>query len=552
MDMQPDLWDFLQPPERLMSADEIYEQASPELLRKLAESRRIERKPASFCGAPLGEYISMWANTSPDGGVIAVGVLDDGTCEGCMKLTQEQINDLEKTGHVFCPDARLETKHMRFRKETGEDDFVLLFRVKYHTEIVVKTNHGKVFRRIGDSKCHLKSIEEIRELQADKGEISFEQQDCPLVYPDDFDEAAIAQFVSRVRKARNIPESHTITEVLNVRHLGTIKKGLFVPNYACALLFAKDALRLVPGCKVRFQRFEGEHEKTGVEYNAVKDLILEGSIPELIQQTEAVLDSQLRTYSPLDEKVKFFPVAEYPKPAWYEAVVNACVHRSYGNGMKNMVIFVKMFDDRLVVESPGPFPPCVTPENIYNSHIPRNPKLMDALFYLELVKCAHEGTRRIRDTMAQMKLPKPEFKESDLGHLVVRVTLRNNHKQRRTWIDKDVSRLVSEAIAADLTEQEKRVLNWAAEHDIISISDAGKLLDTSWQSARRLLLEIAQKRIFQYIRFVPFERDKRDQRAFFRLRSNKALPDGAFEQDVPKDVSVKRWIESDHMPDEQE
>jgi hypothetical protein len=111
------------------------------------------------------------------------------------------------------------------------------------------------------------------------------------------------------------------------------------------------------------------------------------------------LESQLRTFSPLDKKMKFFPQPEYPKPAWYEAIVNACVHRSYGNGMKTMPIFVKMFDDRLVIESPGAFPAFVTPENIYESHIPRNPWLMDALFYIGYVQCAHEGTRRIRDTL---------------------------------------------------------------------------------------------------------------------------------------------------------
>jgi hypothetical protein len=33
------------------------------------------------------------------------------------------------------------------------------------------------------------------------------------------------------------------------------------------------------------------------------------------------------------------------------ALVNACVHRSYG--LTNMNIFVKMFDDKLVIEIPG-------------------------------------------------------------------------------------------------------------------------------------------------------------------------------------------------------
>jgi ATP-dependent DNA helicase RecG len=325
-----------------------------------------------------------------------------------------------------------------------------------------------------------------------------------------------------------------VPEVLSARRLGRGVGGEFRPNYACLLLFANDPIRSIPGCKIHFQRFEGEHEGTGEKYNAVKDVILEGCVPKLIRQAEEVLDSQLRTFSPLDAKGKFYPVPEYPKAAWYEAVVNACVHRSYGNGMKNMPIFVKMFDDRLVVESPGPFPPFVTPENIYDEFIqhPRNPQLMDAMFYLEYVKAAHEGVRRMRDTMVAMKLPIPEFsaKPSVVGNALVRVILRNNIKQRRTWIDRDVSKIVSEAIASDFDEHERRAINWVAEHGRITISDANRLLGLTWARAKKLLLGLAEKKVFQYVRFVPYKKDVRDSRAFFRLRSNSALPEGAFEQ----------------------
>lgn len=520
---------FEDKPELLLSPDDIFSKADEDLLRRLAEDRRIERKPPAFTGSRLGEYICMWANTSPDGGLIVSGMADKGGFIGCASLSPRQINNLEKVPHEFCPDAKVVTKRVPVKNLQGEDDFVLLFRVKYCPDLVVKTTSGKSFVRRGDSK-YLLGPEEVRELQADKGEISFEQRDVNLAYPGGFDNQAVNQFVEQVRNKRELSSQLSTEEVLDVRHLGRFEGRSFVPNYACALLFAKDPLRFMPGCKIRFLRFDGEQEGTGDKYNAVKDVILESSVPGLIKQAEDVLDSQLRTFSPLDNGGKFFPVPEYPKAAWYEAIVNACVHRSYGNGMKNMPIFVKMFDDRLVVESPGPFPPGVTPENIYNMHQPRNPHLMYAMFYLEFVKCAHEGTRRIRDTMIAMQLPAPEFRHSEIGHSIVRVTLRNNIKLRRAWIDQDVGRIVGESLAADLSENEKRVLNWVAENDRIGISDANKLLGLSWPAAQQLLMGLARKRVLQYVRFKPFERNVRDQRAFFRLRSNESLPDDAFEQ----------------------
>ena len=106
------------------------------------------------------------------------------------------------------------------------------------------------------------------------------------------------------------------------------------------------------------------------------------------------MKSQLRSFSRLSSGGKFLTSPEYPEFAWYEAIVNACVHRSYGNGMKNMNIFVKMFDDRLEVESPGPFPAFVTADTIYDLHQhPIKSFLMEAMFYLKFVKMGHEGTR---------------------------------------------------------------------------------------------------------------------------------------------------------------
>lgn len=526
---------FEERPELFLGPDEIFERADEALLEKLFEDRRIERKSAGVSGSMFAEYVCMWANTSPEGGLIVSGMSDDGRFEGCSHLSPKQINNLEKCAHDLCPDARTSCKRVRVANKRGDADFVLLTRVQYNKDIVVKTSGRKAFVRKGDSKYEL-SADEIRELQADKGEVSFEQQDCAIPYPNGFDVTAISLFANKVRKARNLSESLTDTEVLDVRHLGRFDGSTFRPNIACALLFAIDPLRLMPGCKIRFQKFDGEQEQTGDRYNAVKDEFLEGNVPSLIQQAERVIEQHVRTFSPLDAKGKFFPVEEYPKIAWYETVVNACAHRSYGNGMKNMPIFVKLFDDRLVVESPGPFPPFVTPDNIYDTHQPRNPKLMDALFYLEYVKCAHEGTRRIRDSMAASRLPAPEFRQMEVGQAQVRVTLRNNIRQRRVWIDQDVSKIVSETIAADLDEQEKRILNWTAENSSITVSDANKLLDVSWQKARKLLFGLARKRIFQYVRFRPCIKDKRDPKAFFRLRSMEPLPEGAFE---PTDAELK-------------
>jgi hypothetical protein len=141
--------------------------------------------------------------------------------------------------------------------------------------------------------------------------------------------------------------------------------------------------------------------------------------------------------------------------------------------------------------------------------------------------------------MKAMLLPEPEFNDnqSQTGGIMVRVTLRNNLKQRRSWIDRDVAKIVGDVIASGFSEKEKRVVNWAAEHDQIKISDVMKLLDITWHSARHILFDLTKKQVLQYVRFRDYEKDKRDSKAYFRLRSNEPLPEGAFEQiDLEHDV----------------
>ncbi len=224
----------------LLNPDDIFACATTDLLEKIKEDRRIERKPAKMHAEPLAEYFSMWANTSPDGGLIVMGMTNDGKIEGCSFLDEKALNDREKTGFTHCQEARYETTRIEAFRENGERDFVLLIRVFYHPTRVVETNSGKVFVRRGDSKTELKTDEEKRQLRIDKGEIQHEQEPSGLEYPDDFEIELLRQWATNVRKGRRLDSAISDEKILEIFHLGKRKNGQFLPNIACALVFAKD------------------------------------------------------------------------------------------------------------------------------------------------------------------------------------------------------------------------------------------------------------------------------------------------------------------------
>ena len=499
----------------VLSPDDMWTELNAQMLTDAQEDSRIERKPARFSPAQLGEYISMWANTEPDGGIVVVGMTDDGAFEG-LDSVGTRINRLEKVASIYCPDAACLYKRVPVTNMANKADFVLAIRVLYHASRLVRTTKGDAFVRLGDSMHKLRS-EEARELQSNKGEVDFEREPCNLKYPQDFKRKIIRDFVAQVKRRKNWSHTQTDTDVLSLMKLGTIDNGTFIPNIACALMFAVDPRETVPGGWVRFLRFEGEQEGTGEQWNAVQDHDIEGTVPEIIVATDKMIASHLRTFSRLDVTGRFFTQPEYPRTAWYEAVVNACVHRSYGNGLKNTPIFVKMFSDRLVIESPGLFPSFVTPENIYVSHVPRNPYLMEAMRHLDFVKCAHEGTRRMRESMLKMALPDPRFEERERNGYVVRVTLRNNVHQRKAWVDREVSEMIGTAVASTLNENQKRFLNFAAEHGEISVSDAQRLGNLTWPAAKKTLMGLVKLGILRHDVRKDLERDPQ---ARFRLNKD--------------------------------
>ena len=135
--------------------------------------------------------------------------------------------------------------------------------------------------------------------------------------------------------------------------------------------------------------------------------------------------TQIRELSYLGSEGQFIDEPEYPEFTGDEAVVNALVHRSYS--FQNVPIFIKLFDDHLEVISPGDYPLGVRPGHFI--HNPRNPNLMQAMRYLQQVKMAQEGTRRMFQLMKEAGLPEPEF--SPAGQPTVKVILRNNIEERR-------------------------------------------------------------------------------------------------------------------------
>jgi ATP-dependent DNA helicase RecG len=504
----------LQPPRRnlphLWTPDDIYRIADEEVVRDFAEDNRVERKRVEVSKRDLAEYMSMWANTQPQGGIVFIGVANDGRILGCRHSETSHLNDLESARRL-CPDAQVEFKRVGVVNDKGQDDLVIMMRVFYRHDRLVETEWGEAFTREGDTKRRLTEAEK-REIRINRGEVDFELERVNLKYPGDFDLVLIQEYYRQYISKRRLSRDKNTEDVLQLSKLGVKTRDSFRPNIACAILFAKDPQAVIPGAFIRVRRYAGIEERFGEQMNSVADDKFEGPLPHQISQAEKFIESQMRNFTRLGRDGKFVTSPEYPKDVWLEALVNAAVHRSYN--LRHMNIFVKIFEDKMVIESPGTFMPPTTAETVYESHNPRNPNLMWAMYYFERVQCAFEGTRRMRAFMRAANLPDPIFTSKELGASQVSVALENALEHRKAFIREEAAPGVDAKLYASLTQEEKMLVNALADGSAVNVNEAGLIIGRDWRATKAVFDSLEAKGL---IGRTPGKARNRHRQYFLRL-----------------------------------
>lgn len=93
-----------------------------------------------------------------------------------------------------------------------------------------------------------------------------------------------------------------------------------------------------------------------------------------------------------------------------EAILNAVSHRNYQMGGS---VFVRQYQDRLVVESPGGFPNGISLHNILYRQIPRNRRIAEILSLCGLVERSGQGMNLIYELSIKEAKQLPDFTGTD-------------------------------------------------------------------------------------------------------------------------------------------
>lgn len=322
------------------------------------DGKAIEIKPGK-----LSETVAAFANT--DGGEVLIGIDENRLL---WSFTWRGFTNPEAANaHLQVLDRLFplgQDFHYTFLQAPEATGLLLHIEVRKTREIK-KATDGHPYVRRGAQSNRVTSPEGLRQLEYIKGLSSFETETVAVDKSIVTDSIEIFEFMIDV-----IPTSEPEPWLRKQQ----IIRGQN-PTVAGCLLFADEPQAVLPkrsGIKV--YRYNTKDDVGSRETLAFDPITIEGPLYDQIHNavdttTRVVQDSRKLGEYNLEE-------VTYPPEALHEIITNAVLHRDYSVADD---VHIRVFDNRVEIESPGRLPAHITVDNILDERFARNGTLVRLL-----------------------------------------------------------------------------------------------------------------------------------------------------------------------------
>ena len=452
------------------------------------ESRTLDFKRIGGKQGRMYEAICAFANT--EGGLLVMGIGDAKAMKSGDK-PQSRLFGIEENLEGF-DNFRTElltrftpaiTKLHWIRVpctlNTGQPGHVVMLRVEKSDQVHTIVGDGTWTRL--DASSRQMSAAEIADLAYQRGVKSAETLPMPVAL-DLLDSDVWRSYCA----TRGLADADL---AVRLPRLGLAVQGVegLQPLLAALLLFADEPGALLAGQGMRADIRVFHYQGKAVLRGEVPNLLLppktiSGPAVEQIAKAQAyVLDrvAQGLTMEGSGFKTRY----SFPERVIKEAITNAVVHRDY---RLNRDIHIRIFDDRVEVESPGRLPGSLTPATVDKAgSMPRNSLLARHLreFPNPPNVDAGEGVPMMFAQMAQANLYEPLYREQlDAAVPTLLVTLLNEERpplwvQVSDWIDRNgpiANGRLREISGLDTLAASKQLRQWVAQGVLVALPAASR------------------------------------------------------------------------------
>jgi ATP-dependent DNA helicase RecG len=446
-----------------------------ELLRLIAqgEGQKIDFKEETIKPGRLAEILVAFAND--EGGTILIGVDDEGHIQGVSDLKRATDNAIEAISHCSPPLGI----GLPQAVEMAPGVTVLAVEIPAQLPRVYHT-HGRYLRRTGSMNMALDEAA-LRRLLYERGELSFEAEPVAEATLADLDAAKVNSFRQRYEDVYG--RSLTLPNRDLLIAMGCLARDDY-STVAGLLLFGREPQRHFFEPHISIARYRGEN--VGAEYR-LDSRDYYGTIIEAAIAASDYVNEHVQVFSRLlPGKAVRQDVPQYPRFAIREIIINAIVHRDWS--IKGSRVLIKMFSDRIEVQSPGPLPPPVTPQNIREEHQLRNPRIAQAFKDYGLIEKFGNGIDRIFEEIEThpFKPRLPTF--HDTGASVIVTLYGAMLPSEETEAAREIG-----AATFGLSERQGRALEYLQTYEQITRSEYCRMFGVEDTEAYRELRELLTK-----------------------------------------------------------
>lgn len=360
----------------------------------------------------IKKSISAFANMKNKGGLLVLGIADDGTIKGTQDVKEQtmkkilQVMDSLKNHATQVEDIEI--------PNSGGKRLHFLY-TPWTRNAICETvgNFPEAWKRIG-TECVALTDQDREQLKQDKRVVNFEYSYCCPYDPNELDERVVKEFKKAFLETGGAQYSHNTEEVLY--QTGALIKEEENDKYAFTnagyLFFASNPHQRFKSAFVKVLKYDTCDEDLVNEADTILDRDFDGALPNVIRNLRAFLVDSVLIQN-LDEP-------EYPYVTVDEALVNAVIHRDY---TVNTPIRCTAYKDKLVVENPGGIlqevPQHFNLVDITLDSVTRNPRIVEWMRLMKnerggpMIRALCEGTRKMRQEMEDLGLPAPDYETAE-------------------------------------------------------------------------------------------------------------------------------------------
>jgi len=445
-----------------------------------ALDREFKSDRRKISDAEIYEEVVAMANA--DGGVLLIGIENDGTISGAQPRHEETTDPIRLQSAIFnntSPNinTRISVPEVQGRK-------VIAIEVDIYPEICA-TAQGKVIRRIigPDGKPATVPFlpRDQRSRRVDLGLIDFSAQlmeDASFESFDLLEFERLRQTITRLRGDQSLKDLSN-EEIAKALQLVETQGDRLVPNVAGLLLLGREEVvrKLLPTHEVHFQVLDAQGD---VKVNDAFHRPLLHVLSEMESRFAARNEER-------EVMVGMFrvPVPDYSTIGFREALNNALLHRDY---TRLDAVYVQWQPDHLLITSPGGFPVGITAENLLvHEPKPKNPRLAAACKRIGLVEQTGRGVDKIYMGQLRYGRPVPDYTRSDSTG--VRVVIRGG----KPSLDFSAFVFTQEKADTPLTLDELILLNTLFFERRVNAEIAGRLIQRGTAEGRAVLEKLHER-----------------------------------------------------------